>query len=1123
MNEREIFACAMERTSETERAAFLDGACGGDVALRGRIEGLLREQEVLGNFLESPPPALEGAVGDVTTDAFGDVTVVAPSERPATVIGPYKPLEPIGEGGMGTVWMAEQMAPVKRLVALKVIKAGMDSRQVLARFGAERQALALMDHPNIAKVLDAGATDSGRPYFVMELVKGVPITRYCDEKHLTPRERLVLFIPVCQAVQHAHQKGIIHRDLKPSNVLVGLYDGQPVPKVIDFGVAKAAGPGLTEATLFTGFGTVIGTPEYMSPEQAQLDNLDIDTRSDIYSLGVLLYELLTGTTPLQRKLLKTTALFDLLRVIREQEPPRPSIRLSTTEELPSIAANRNVEPRKLSGLVRGELDWIVMKCLEKDRNRRYESANGLARDIERYLHDEPVQACPPSAWYRFRKFTRRNKVAMATASVLGLAVALTVAVLATSLVLIAGEQRARRTAQQAEARAEDDRKKAVERERRESYFNRITLAHRDLAVDLLAACPEDLRGWEWHYLMRLCRVEPLVLRDETEVHGVAFSPDGEQLASAGGDGTVKFWNSRTGKVMQTFQAHTDSAVSVAFHPDGNHLASHGADWTVKVWDLTATGQAVFTEPCDATRKFGMAYTIAFSPDGRQLAAAADGAVKVWDWKNRQLLHSLPGLDFHSIPVAFRGDGRLAIGTWHEGLKLLDPETGTLLRTFHDHHFPISAVAFSADGGWLTSASFDRTVKLSDARTGGLLHTLLHTGNVEGVAFSPDGRRLASGGEDKTVRVWDPTTGREILGLRGHTDRCGCVAFSPDGHRLASASSDRTIRIWDGTPLRRDEGRQETLTFIEHSDEIRGVAFSPDGPDGLRIVSAGSDGVKVWDAQTGRVSAEFSDHVDPSGHRVAVFCVAWHPKGHLIASSGFDAVRVWDARTKREVFKCPAALGKNTLPYSAVAFSPDGRYLVTGKFDGAVRVWDGGTGREVGMLDTHKREIRGLGFSRDGKHLASASGDGIVKLWDATRLNDKQEVRHTLCARVPGPSVNVAFSPDGRRLATGGEENTVKLWDVETGQELQTLRGHRGEVYTLAVSPDDDGRWIASAGEDSTVKVWDIDTGKVHTFRGHTGLVCSVAFSADGRRLVSGSRDKTVKVWDLTQLQDAPDR
>jgi serine/threonine protein kinase/tetratricopeptide (TPR) repeat protein len=457
MYERQLFIAALQIEDPSGRIAYLDEACGSDAGLRQRVEDLLRAFEEAGSFLQEPASADTPADVPRTILSPGD----DPGAAPGTTIGPYRLSQAIGEGGMGTVYMAEQTEPVQRKVALKLIKPGLDTRDVIARFEAERQALALMDHPNIAKVLDAGttgapslphrkggeggvalhvdpapladrharadaagdgtrdqpagrcppATITGRPYFVMELVNGTPITTYCDEHRLTPRERLELFIPVCQAVQHAHQKGIIHRDLKPSNVLVAQYDpGAPgVPKVIDFGVAKATGPRLTDRTLFTGFGSIVGTLEYMSPEQAERNELDIDTRSDIYSLGVLLYELLTGTTPLERKRLKEAAILEVLRVIKEEEPPRPSTRLSTTEELPSIAANRSLEPKKLSGLVRGELDWIVMKALEKDRNRRYETANGFAMDVQRYLADEPVAAGPLSTGYRLRKFVRRHK------------------------------------------------------------------------------------------------------------------------------------------------------------------------------------------------------------------------------------------------------------------------------------------------------------------------------------------------------------------------------------------------------------------------------------------------------------------------------------------------------------------------------------------------------------------------------------------------------------------------------------------------------------------------------------------------------------------------------------------
>jgi serine/threonine protein kinase/tetratricopeptide (TPR) repeat protein len=446
MDERSIFMAALERESAPERSAYLDEACGGDTALRQRVEALLTSHQQAGSFLRMPvPERLAEKVGTPAPleEAGGDAPATEERPRPlpegqGSRIGPYKLLQELGEGGMGTVWMAEQTQPVQRKVALKIIKPGMDSRQVIARFEAERQALALMDHPNIASVHDGGTTASGRPYFVMELVKGVPITKFCDEQRLTPRQRLELFVPVCQAVQHAHQKGLIHRDLKPSNVLVCLYDGRPVPKVIDFGVAKAAAQKLTKRTMLTEVGQVVGTLEYMSPEQAELNQLDIDTRSDIYSLGVLLYELLTGSTPLDKKRLKEAAFMEVLRVIREEEPPKPSTRLSTTEQLPSIAANRGLEPKKLSAMVRGELDWIVLKALDKDRNRRYETANGFAMDIQRYLADEPVHACPPSASYRLRKFVWRHKRAVLTALVV--LVALIGGVIGTTWQLVRAER-----------------------------------------------------------------------------------------------------------------------------------------------------------------------------------------------------------------------------------------------------------------------------------------------------------------------------------------------------------------------------------------------------------------------------------------------------------------------------------------------------------------------------------------------------------------------------------------------------------------------------------------------------------------------------------------------------------
>jgi serine/threonine protein kinase len=462
-----IFGRALEIESSAGRAAYLDEACGPDAGLRAEVEGLLATLGRAGEFMRRPAAAVAAGV----TGAYEPLT-----EGPGDRVGPYKLLQQIGEGGMGVVYMAEQEEPVRRKVALKIIKPGMDSKQVIARFEAERQALAMMDHTNIARVFDAGTTESGRPYFVMELVHGVPVTEYCDANQLTPRERLELFVPICHAIQHAHHKGIIHRDIKPSNILVTMYDDKPVPKVIDFGVAKAVEQRLTEKTLFTQYGVLVGTFEYMSPEQAEMNAFGVDTRSDIYALGVLLYELLTGTTPLERAKVREAAFGEIVRRIKEEEPPRPSVRLSTSGSLAKVAAARKTEPAKLSRLMRGELDWVVMRCLEKDRSRRYEAANALARDVERYLKDEPVEARPPSVTYRLQKLFQRNRTAILTTAVVATALLLGTLV-SVWQALQAGAERERA------ARAEETR--ALERKRHDDEM--AALVRRQALDDAIAA------------------------------------------------------------------------------------------------------------------------------------------------------------------------------------------------------------------------------------------------------------------------------------------------------------------------------------------------------------------------------------------------------------------------------------------------------------------------------------------------------------------------------------------------------------------------------------------------------------------------------------------------------------
>lgn len=498
-----LFFAALEMPT-AKRTTFLDEACRDNPDLRAQIDRLLAAHPRVRTFLE---PSLTHAYTEPPTESFTappDDAINHPLKLEVDVLlaGKYKLLEKIGIGGMGAVWMAQQTEPIKRLVAVKVIKAGMDSKDILARFDAERQALALMDHPNISRVLDAGSTPDGRPFFVMELVKGMPITQFCDEHRLTPRERLELFVPVCQAIQHAHQKGVIHRDIKPRNVLVALYDGRPVPKVIDFGVAKAISQPLTEQTLNTGCGAIVGTPEYMSPEQATFNNLDIDTRSDVYGLGVLLYELLTGSPPIPRHQLEKAGLWEVLRVVREEEPQRPSTRLSTADALPSLAVNRGMEPRRLTVLLRNELDWIVMKALEKDRRRRYDSANGFAADVLRYLSGEPVHAVPPSTAYRLRKFVKKHRTL-----VFGFLAVLSVLLLGmvgTTWGLLRAEQAKTSQAEQqgiaeaneaARAREETARVKAEsEVERQQQAEEQRRLRNRGAALTLLSQFEEALRN-----------------------------------------------------------------------------------------------------------------------------------------------------------------------------------------------------------------------------------------------------------------------------------------------------------------------------------------------------------------------------------------------------------------------------------------------------------------------------------------------------------------------------------------------------------------------------------------------------------------------------------------------------
>jgi WD40 repeat protein/tRNA A-37 threonylcarbamoyl transferase component Bud32 len=1079
----EIYYEALQRKAGFERVSYLDTACGHDSGLRSRLESLLKANDEAGDFLETPAIEID--------DTLDRTPIV---EGPGCMIGPYKLLEKIGEGGMAVVYMAEQQSPVRRRVALKIIKLGMDTHQVIARFEAERQALAVMEHPNIAKVFDAGATETGRPYFVMELVRGVSITEHCDRNKLTTQERLELFVPVCNAVHHAHTKGIIHRDIKPSNIMVTLHDGVPVPMVIDFGIAKATNQRLTERTVFTRYAELIGTPEYMSPEQAEMSALDIDTRTDIYSLGGVLYELLTGVLPFDEETLRSAALGEIQRIIREVEPPRPSTRLSALgERARKIAESRRTDHVALAKRLRSELEWIPLKALRKDRTRRYRSASELADDVQNYLEGRPLIAGPESAAYRLRKFVSRSKgtVFAATTVLSSLVVGL---VVSTTMYFTAERER-----DLAQNQMEGNRRLAYRQSIQRIYAD-YQLGHAGNIRTLLEDCPSDLRGWEWNYLWHISDESSQTLAGHAHmVPCVVFGPDGRYIASGSLDKTIKIWNGETGTEIKTL--HADAWVyCLSFSPDGRYLVSGDSAAKIKIWESHSGHQIMNVE----RGEIGVS-ALAYSPNGQQIAyRAASGEFGVLNIHTGEdsFAFRIPGGRKPPRMVRFSSDGKWILTDGSQGeIQIVDATKGNVHRIIRDSNGThMKTALFTQDGKNVVSGDSAGAIRKWDIDRGTELMSIrAHRGQIISLSCPPDGTILASGGLDGLVKIWSMPGGAELGVLNGHARDVMSVAFHPDGRRVVSTDSAGAIKLWV------TDGDRERRVLQCHEGLVRCMTFSPDS---RFVASCGiwDSRITIWETKTGAAVSELAGHEEP------VCSVAYSPDGQSIVTGSDDTtVRIWESETGKHI----TTLSGHSDTVWSVAFTPDGKRVVSGGADKTIRVWDAATRAEMLTLRGHEEAICSISVSPDGTRVASSSVDGTARLWD---LCNGKEV--DLLRKHNGWIECIAFSPDGKQIICVGctlkdgvsVGPLAELWNLNRREEVLTLHGHCGGITNVDFSPD--GRRIVTASLDDTVRVWDASTGfeiMAMTLGGSELAVDGplVAFSPDGMTVAATDMDKIV--------------